>query len=73
MEPRAPDPDEVAEQLPLVVDMNELPRAPLPRRRPITRARSRDDIVSIDLARRQAGLAYSPAYAAWLERMAARS
>jgi hypothetical protein len=73
MEPRAPDPDEVAEQLPLVVDMTELPRAPLPRRRPISRARSRDDIVGIDRARRQAGLVYSPAYSAWLDRQAARS
>jgi hypothetical protein len=68
-----PQDDEVAQQLPLVVDTNELPRAPLPRRRPPGRARSRDDIVSIDLARRAAGLRYSPAYAAWLERMAARS
>ena len=72
MDPTPHDP-EVAEQLPLVVDIDELPRAPLPRRRPPGRARSRDDIVSIDLARRAAGIAYSPAYAAWLDRQAARS
>ena len=68
-----PHDPEVAEQLPLVVDMTELPRAELPRRRPIVRARSRDDIVGIDLARRQAGIAYSPAYSAWLDRQASRS
>jgi hypothetical protein len=72
MDPTPHDP-EVAEQLPLVVDINELPRAPLPRRRPIVRARSRDDIVGIDRARRAAGIAYSPAYSAWLDRQPARS
>ena len=72
MEPRAPDP-ELQDHLPLVVDPNQLPRAPLPRRRPITRARSRDDIVGIDRARRAAGIVYSPAYSAWLDRQAARS
>lgn len=65
MEPRAPTEQQA--------DLAELPRAPLPQRRAPGRARSRDDIVSIDLARRRAGIQYSPAYAAWLERMAARS
>lgn len=65
MEARAPTPEPV--------DLDELPRAPLPKRRPLPRARSLTDAVAIDAARRAAGIRYSPAYAAWLDRMSARS
>ncbi len=53
------------------ITVADIPRAILPKRRPRP-CPSRDDIVAIDQARRAAGIVYSPAYAAWLDRMAAR-
>lgn len=61
-----PNDDAVAEST-----VDDAPRAILPQRQP-RRAASRDDIVSIDMARRDAGIPYSDAYEAWLDRMAAR-